>query len=408
VSNLERSCGPHAHFVPKEQLRAGKTVFGVKHYAGDVAYDCRNFIDKNRDTLYQDLVDVVLDAGNGVAKTLFLDRRATPGDKGQRAPPTISKQYRQNRVSLLRSSRWSSSVSLVVERLSPLAADGLERVQRVPAELRHPENHVSVKAMGKKSRKPKKAAVAERPQVLETDAVPASPPSPATSKICVVCGQEGLKKCEGCRSTRYCDTDCQTRHWPRHKDFCAAVALVGEAKAELACCKRNATDFVNLCVEAASAINTGDCSASSTADFRIKAILSVNRINENLTRIVRVMANAVVRAAVRAESPKAAAAIARSAAKQAFASILERRGDIVGTPCENAFDTPQHRDASETAFQDAFAVIERLNLTDEESDNISAAVNAVFTVVRDQANAEVERLDVEIADPESWRRLARG
>ncbi|KAH8066719.1 hypothetical protein JL720_12714 [Aureococcus anophagefferens] len=80
---------PHAHFVPKERLRAGKTVFGVKHYAGDVAYDCRNFIDKNRDTLYQDLVDVVLEAGNGVAKTLFLDRRATPGDKGQRAPPTI-------------------------------------------------------------------------------------------------------------------------------------------------------------------------------------------------------------------------------------------------------------------------------------------------------------------------------
>ncbi|KAH8064996.1 hypothetical protein JL722_1888 [Aureococcus anophagefferens] len=94
VSNLERSCGPHAHFVPKERLRAGKTVFGVKHYAGDVAYDCRNFIDKNRDTLYQDLVDVVLEAGNGVAKTLFLDRRATPGDKGQRAPPTISKQYK--------------------------------------------------------------------------------------------------------------------------------------------------------------------------------------------------------------------------------------------------------------------------------------------------------------------------
>ncbi|KAH8091152.1 hypothetical protein JL720_6037 [Aureococcus anophagefferens] len=76
------------------RLRAGKTVFGVKHYAGDVAYDCRNFIDKNRDTLYQDLVDVVLEAGNGVAKTLFLDRRATPGDKGQRAPPTISKQYK--------------------------------------------------------------------------------------------------------------------------------------------------------------------------------------------------------------------------------------------------------------------------------------------------------------------------
>ncbi|EGB11009.1 hypothetical protein AURANDRAFT_52715 [Aureococcus anophagefferens] len=94
VSNLERSCAPHAHFVPKERLRAGKTVFGVKHYAGDVAYDCRNFIDKNRDTLYQDLVDVVLEAGNGVAKTLFLDRRATPGDKGQRAPPTISKQYK--------------------------------------------------------------------------------------------------------------------------------------------------------------------------------------------------------------------------------------------------------------------------------------------------------------------------
>ena len=143
----------------------------------------------------------------------------------------------------------------------------------LPPGPRAPDNHVSVKLMGKKSRKPKKAAaVAERPQVLETDAVPSSLPSPATSKICVVCGQEGLKKCESCRSTRYCGTDCQTRHWPRHKDFCAAAVDVGKAKASLATGKRNATDYANLCVEAASAINTGDCSASTTADFRIKAI----------------------------------------------------------------------------------------------------------------------------------------
>ena len=225
---------------------------------------------------------------------------------------------------------------------------------------------------------------------------------------------------------------------------------MGKAKASLATGKRNATDYANLCVEAASAMNTGDCSASTTADFRIKAIATVNCLNDNLTNAVRVMAKAVAMAAFHAESPKAAAAIARSAAKRAFASVLERREDIVGTPCENAFDTPQRDDDSEMAFEDAFAVIERLNLTDEESDNISAAVNAVFTVVRDQANAEAAELRIETAefrletaelrleaaesrlgastaageakptalsakpqaaasaDPESWRRLARG
>ena len=309
-----------------------------------------------------------------------------------------------------------------------------------------PENHVSVKAMGKKSRKPKKAAaVAERPQVLETDAVPASPPSPATSKICVVCGQEGLKKCEGCRSTRYCGTDCQTRHWPRHKEFCADVVLAGEAKAGLACFKRNATGLADLYVEDAAS----DCSASQSVFLRNHAIEAINSINDGLTRGVRVMANSVARAAVNAESPKAAAAIARSAAKRAFASILERRRDIVGTPFENAFDIPQRHDASETAFRDAFAAVERLYVTVEEVDNISAASEAVSTVLRDQsksrevalearaAELEAQMAELEIgarearaaaheakaeeavhsaklqalvaaADPESWRRLARG
>ena len=39
----------HQHyFVPK---RSEGDLFGVRHFAGDVAYDVTGFLDKNRDTL---------------------------------------------------------------------------------------------------------------------------------------------------------------------------------------------------------------------------------------------------------------------------------------------------------------------------------------------------------------------
>jgi hypothetical protein len=43
-------------------------------------------------------------------------------------------------------------------------------------------------------------------------------------KICALCGKTGgLQKCSGCKTVRYCDCDCQTKHWPSHKAECRAA-----------------------------------------------------------------------------------------------------------------------------------------------------------------------------------------
>ncbi|EJD42517.1 hypothetical protein AURDEDRAFT_89441 [Auricularia subglabra TFB-10046 SS5] len=36
--------------------------------------------------------------------------------------------------------------------------------------------------------------------------------------------QKQLKRCGRCRSALYCNTECQTRHWPSHKKFCKPVS----------------------------------------------------------------------------------------------------------------------------------------------------------------------------------------
>ena len=69
-------------------------------YAGLVTYDVTNFIDKNRDTLYYDLVDVLLGSGNEIVKTLCVDRQKKAGEQS-RAPPTISRQYKSQIHGLL-------------------------------------------------------------------------------------------------------------------------------------------------------------------------------------------------------------------------------------------------------------------------------------------------------------------
>jgi tetratricopeptide (TPR) repeat protein len=41
--------------------------------------------------------------------------------------------------------------------------------------------------------------------------------------VCAECGEKGgasLKTCKSCMNVRYCNADCQKRHWPTHKKIC--------------------------------------------------------------------------------------------------------------------------------------------------------------------------------------------
>ena len=55
------------------QSRGPEEAFSVKHYAGVVNYSLTNMMEKNKDKVAQDLVDLVDESENGFLKLLFAD-----------------------------------------------------------------------------------------------------------------------------------------------------------------------------------------------------------------------------------------------------------------------------------------------------------------------------------------------
>ena len=84
--------------------RAAATVFTVKHYAGDVQYDASGFIEKNKDTLFNDLLMLMSGSKLKLVQELFEDTRSD-AEKRKR-PPTAGTQFKkqvQTLVDTLRS-----------------------------------------------------------------------------------------------------------------------------------------------------------------------------------------------------------------------------------------------------------------------------------------------------------------
>ncbi len=73
--------------------RADATVFTVKHYAGDVNYDANGFIEKNRDTLFNDLLMLMSGSKLQLVQELFEDKRSD-AEKRKR-PPTAGTQFKK-------------------------------------------------------------------------------------------------------------------------------------------------------------------------------------------------------------------------------------------------------------------------------------------------------------------------
>eukprot|EP00009_Paramoeba_aestuarina_P006262 CAMPEP_0201524616 /NCGR_PEP_ID=MMETSP0161_2-20130828/23827_1 /ASSEMBLY_ACC=CAM_ASM_000251 /TAXON_ID=180227 /ORGANISM="Neoparamoeba aestuarina, Strain SoJaBio B1-5/56/2" /LENGTH=1170 /DNA_ID=CAMNT_0047924107 /DNA_START=39 /DNA_END=3551 /DNA_ORIENTATION=- len=88
LGKLVGAFNSHKHF------RGGGNHFQIKHYAGEVNYNVDEFTDKNKDTLFPDIVDCMQTSGNEYIRMLFPEQSgggAQPGGRGgQKKRPTTA------------------------------------------------------------------------------------------------------------------------------------------------------------------------------------------------------------------------------------------------------------------------------------------------------------------------------
>jgi myosin-1 len=89
LQKLQKSYASHPHF------NSNSVGFIVKHYAGDVSYDINGFCEKNRDVLFQDLIDLMKSSGEPFISRLFPDQQLGAGKRPTTAGNKIKTQANQ-------------------------------------------------------------------------------------------------------------------------------------------------------------------------------------------------------------------------------------------------------------------------------------------------------------------------
>ncbi|XP_040475348.1 unconventional myosin-Ih [Ursus maritimus] len=103
LEKLEEKVGKHAHFQtrklagPKGRKRIGWMEFRLCHYAGEVTYCTKGFLEKNNDLLYRHLKEVLCRSKNRILKECFLVAEL----ENRRRPPTVGTQFKNSLSSLL-------------------------------------------------------------------------------------------------------------------------------------------------------------------------------------------------------------------------------------------------------------------------------------------------------------------
>ncbi|XP_029080847.1 unconventional myosin-Ih isoform X2 [Monodon monoceros] len=103
LERLEEKVGKHAHFQtrklagPKGRKRIGWMEFRLFHYAGEVTYCTKGFLEKNNDLLYRHLKEVLCRSKNRILKECFRVAEL----ENRRRPPTVGTQFKNSLSSLL-------------------------------------------------------------------------------------------------------------------------------------------------------------------------------------------------------------------------------------------------------------------------------------------------------------------
>jgi len=98
LSKMTTALRTHAHYVAHETAdnKARKTIardeFRLMHYAGDVTYSVRTFMDKNNDLLYRDLKEAMAKSTNPIVQEIFPASEL----QGKKMPETVSTQFKKS------------------------------------------------------------------------------------------------------------------------------------------------------------------------------------------------------------------------------------------------------------------------------------------------------------------------
>ena len=124
-------------------------------------------------------------------------------------------------------------------------------------------------------------------------------------------------------------------------------------------------------------------SKRASPEFREEQRRTLSIVQVKWGEALKGLVMGVAVAAANAESPEAAAAIAKSAARHALAPLdPPERARCLGTVYEATFDTPQRHELVAGIFQSAFtAAVDRPQNTDEARDALDFARLAAFEVI---------------------------
>ncbi|XP_027720908.1 unconventional myosin-Ih [Vombatus ursinus] len=103
LEKLEEKVGKHAHFQtrklagPKARKKISWMEFRLLHYAGEVTYCARGFLEKNNDLLYRHLKKVLCGSKNGIIKECFLVEEL----ENRKRPTTVGTQFKNSVANLI-------------------------------------------------------------------------------------------------------------------------------------------------------------------------------------------------------------------------------------------------------------------------------------------------------------------
>ncbi|KAL4608481.1 Myosin VIIa-like [Arapaima gigas] len=89
----------NSFYIPPKHSH--ETVFGIQHFAGAVHYETRGFLEKNRDSLHGDIIQLVHSSENKFIKQIF-QADVAMGVETRKRSPTLSSQFKRSLDLLMR------------------------------------------------------------------------------------------------------------------------------------------------------------------------------------------------------------------------------------------------------------------------------------------------------------------